>query len=165
MRTSLAIAAIIAAAGTLGACSTPSATDDADSTSSATNDADSTSSANNDPGKTGIVVSAEGQDWECLTVPEDVMGRILDGKIVANGEDVEVEKATMVEGADDDFIAAEMIFPDEADPVLTSFTYPKDGTGPIYASDSDTAQLFNYPRIPQGKLDGSYAAEECVSKM
>lgn len=111
------------------------------------------------------VVSAQGQDWECLPVPEDVMGRILEGEITADGAGVEVEKATMVEGADNNFVAADLMFPGEKKPFSASFTYPKDGAGPITSASKGTAALFNWPETPGGKLDGSYAAEKCLDEV
>lgn len=116
-----------------------------------------------DAGQT--VVSAQGQDWECLPVPEDVMGRILEGEITADGAGVEVEKATMVEGADNNFVAADLIFPGEKKPFTASFTYGRENISPITSASKGTAALFNWPETPGEKLDGSYAAEKCLDKV
>lgn len=116
-----------------------------------------------DAGQT--VVSAQGQDWECLPVPEDVMGRILEGESNADGEGVEVQKSAMVQGVDNNFIAADLMFPGESKPFSASFTYPKDGAGPITSASTGTAALFNWPETPGGKLDGSYAAEKCLDEV
>lgn len=139
-RPALAIVSTIAVAGVLGACSTSTTTSDAGNP----------------------VVEFGGQDWECLPVPEETMGRVLEGESNADGEGIEVEKSAMVQGVDNNFIAADLVFPGESKPFTAVFTTPIDGAGPITSATAGTAQLFNWPETPQGKLDGASAAEKCV---
>lgn len=138
-RTALATAATIAAAGTLGACSSGTATDSS--------------------------VDYAGAEWECQTVPDDVMTRILEGEKTNDGQGVTVEKSTMVAGTDNNFVAADLVFPGESKPFTAVFTTPIDGAGPITSATAGTAQLFNWPETPGGKLDGSYAAEKCLDEV
>lgn len=103
------------------------------------------------------------QEWTCMPVPDDLMERLLDGSTY-NGTTV-AEKSTMVQGEDNFFIAAEVVYPDADSSFEAVFTSPIDGTGPITSATKGTAQLFNWPQTPGGKLDGAYAAEKCLEKM
>ncbi|WCZ33626.1 MULTISPECIES: hypothetical protein [Corynebacterium] len=105
-----------------------------------------------------------GQEWTCLPVPEDLLGRLLDGSSYNVG-DLGVDKSTMVRGVDNFFVAAEVIYPGDKTPFKAVFTSPIDGTGPITSATKGTAQLFNWPETPNGKLDGAYAAEKCLKKV
>ena len=141
-RTALATAATIAAV-TLGACSTVPQTNDAGNT----------------------VVNFGDHDWECLSVPEDTLDSLLEGEIRADGEGVEVSKSAMVQGVDNYFVAADLIFPGDKTPFTAVFTTPIDGAGPVFSATAGTATLFNWPETPGGKLDGAYAVEKCLDKM
>ena len=123
----------------------------------------SSGTTTNDAGN--AVVEFGGQEWECLPAPEETLGSILEGEIRADGEGVEVSKSAMVQGVDNNFIAADLIFPGESKPFTAVFTTPIDGAGPITSATAGTAQLFNWPETPGGKLDGAYAAEKCLDKM
>lgn len=142
MRPALAIASTIAVAGALGACSTDTTTSDAGNP----------------------VVKFGGHEWECLPVPEETIDRVLDGSSYNVGE-FEVEKSAMVQGVDNYFVAADVIYPGDKTPFTAVFTTPIDGAGPITSATSGTARLFNWPENPKGKLDGAYAAEKCLDKM
>lgn len=131
-------ALVVAVAGALGACSADTSTD-------------------------GTSVDHAGTDWQCLPVPDDVMGRILEGEITADGQGVTVEKSVMVEGVDNNFVAADLVFP--GDETFTGlFTYDRENIGPITSASKGTATLFNWPETPGGKLDGVDAAEKCLEK-
>lgn len=134
-RTALATAAIIATTGTLGACSSGTAAD-----------------GNVDYANT---------EWECQTVPDDVMTRILEGEKTGDGQGVDVEKSAMVEGADNNFVAADLMFPGEEKPFTALFTYDRENIGPITSASKGTAVLFNWPETP-GEFDGVGAAEKCL---
>jgi len=51
-------------------------------------------------------VSVAGQDWECQPVPDETMQRIMGGDKWDDGAHATVDKAVMVQGADNNFIAA-----------------------------------------------------------
>ena len=105
-----------------------------------------------------------GQEWTCLPAPEDLLERLLDGSSYNVG-DLAVDKATMVQGVDNFFVATDVIYPDDKTPFTAVFTSPIDGTGPITSATKGTSQLFNWPETPGGKLDGAYAAEKCLKKV
>ena len=137
-RTALATAAIIATAGTLGACSSGTATDGS--------------------------VDYAGAEWECQTVPDDVMTRLLEGEKTNDGQGVTVEKSAMVAGTDNNFVAADLVFPGEDKPFTALFTYDRENIGPITSASKGTASLFNWPETP-GQFDGVGAAEKCLGEV
>lgn len=109
-------------------------------------------------------VNVAGQDWECLPVPDETMQRIMDGDKWDDGAHSTVDKAVMVQGADNNFIAANITWEGEDEPFAADFTAPIDGNGPITSASSGTAVLFNWPETPDGPLDGTNAAKECLAK-
>lgn len=135
MKKTLVAGLALAVAGALGACSSDTATD-------------------------GNVEHA-GAEWECQAVPDDVMTRILEGEKVSDGQGVDVENSAMVEGADNNFVAADLVFPGEDKPFTALFTYDRENIGPITSASKGTASLFNWPETP-GEFDGVGAAEKCL---
>ncbi|WP_165164948.1 hypothetical protein [Corynebacterium qintianiae] len=107
-------------------------------------------------------VKAGGQEWQCQPVPNEVMGRILDGDRA--GRRATVVASQMVQGADNLFVSARLQWDGEADTFDAVFTAPIDGAGPITSASSGTATLFNWPETPGGPLDGTEASEECLKK-
>ena len=51
-------------------------------------------------------VNVAGQNWECQPVPDETMQRIMDGDKWDDGAHATVDEAVMVQGADNNFIAA-----------------------------------------------------------
>lgn len=109
-------------------------------------------------------VNVAGQDWECQPVPDETMQRIMDGDKWDDGAHATVDKAVMVQGADNNFIAANITWEGEDEPFAADFTAPVDGSGPITSASPGTAELFNWPETPGGPYDGTDAAKECLAK-
>ena len=109
-------------------------------------------------------VNVAGQDWECQPVPDETMQRIMDGDKWDDGAHATVDKAVMVQGADNNFIAANITWEGEDEPFAADFTAPKNGSGPITSASPGTAELFNWPETPGGPFDGTNAAKECLAK-
>lgn len=109
-------------------------------------------------------VKHAGQEWECLPVPDDTMSRIMDGDLWDDGAHATVEKAVMVQGEDNNFVAASIKWEGEDKPFDADFTTAIDGGGPITSASSGTASLFNWPETPGGPFDGTGAAQECLKK-
>ena len=109
-------------------------------------------------------VNVAGQDWECLPVPDETMQRIMDGDKWDDGSHAAVDKAVMVQGADNNFIAANITWEGEDEPFAADFTAPVHGSGPITSASPGTAELFNWPETPGGPFDGTDAAKECVAQ-
>ncbi|MGX4760740.1 hypothetical protein ACWJIK_01260 [Corynebacterium minutissimum] len=109
-------------------------------------------------------VKHAGQEWECLPVPDDTMSRIMDGDLWDDGAHATVEKAVMVQGADNNFVATSILWEGEDEPFAADFTTAVDGGGPITSASSGTAELFNWPETPGGPFDGTGAAQECLKK-
>ncbi|NYI55898.1 hypothetical protein [Corynebacterium tuberculostearicum] len=109
-------------------------------------------------------VSVAGQDWECQPVPDETMQRIMGGDKWDDGAHATVDKAVMVQGADNNFIAANITWEGEDDPFAADFTAPVDGSGPITSASPGTAELFNWPETPGGPFDGTDAAKECLAQ-
>lgn len=109
-------------------------------------------------------VKHSGQEWECLPVPDDTMSRIMDGDKWDDGAHATVDKAVMVQGADNYFIAANITWEGEDEPFAADFTAPVDGSGPITSASPGTAKLFNWPETPGGPFDGTDAAKECLAQ-
>lgn len=109
-------------------------------------------------------VNVAGQDWECQPVPDETMERIMDGDKWDDGAHATVDKAVMVQGADNNFIAANITWEDEDEPFAADFTAPVDGNGPITSASPGTAELFNWPETPGGPFDGTGAAKECLAQ-
>ena len=109
-------------------------------------------------------VSHAGQEWECLPVPDDTMSRIMDGDLWDDGAHATVEKAVMVQGVDNNFVAASIKWEGEDEPFSADFTTALDGGGPITSASSGTASLFSWPETPGGPFDGTGAAQKCLKK-
>ena len=109
-------------------------------------------------------VNVAGQDWECQPVPDETMQRIMDGDKWDDGAHATVDKAVMVQGADNNFIAANITWEGEDESFAADFTAPIDGSGPITSASPGTAELFNWPETPGGPFDGTDAAKECLAK-
>ncbi|HAT1445494.1 hypothetical protein ACL1HT_04480 [Corynebacterium striatum] len=109
-------------------------------------------------------VSHAGQEWECLPVPDDTMNRIMDGDLWDDGAHAAVEKSVMVQGVDNNFIAASIKWEGEDEAFDADFTTAIDGGGPITSASSGTASLFNWPETPDGPYDGTGAAQKCLKK-
>ena len=109
-------------------------------------------------------VNVAGQDWECQPVPDETMQRIMDGDKWDDGAHATVDKAVMVQGADNNFIAANITWEGEDEPFAADFTAPIDGSGPITSASPGTAELFNWPETPGGPFDGTDAAKECLAQ-
>lgn len=109
-------------------------------------------------------VNHAGQEWECLPVPDDTMSRIMDGDLWDDGAHATVEKAVMVQGEDNNFVAASILWEGEDEAFAADFTTALDGSGPITSASSGTAELFNWPENPGGPFDGTGAAQECLKK-
>lgn len=105
-----------------------------------------------------------GQDWECQPVPDETMQRIMDGDKWDDGAHATVDKAVMVQGADNNFIAANITWEGEDEPFAADFTTASDGSGPITSASPGTAELFNWPETPGGPFDGTDAAKECLAQ-
>ncbi|MFS0138275.1 hypothetical protein ACL1FX_05110 [Corynebacterium striatum] len=111
-----------------------------------------------------LTVSHAGQEWECLPVPDDTMNRIMDGDLWDDGAHAAVEKSVMVQGVDNNFIAASIKWEGEDEAFDADFTTAIDGGGPITSASSGTASLFNWPETPDGPYDGTGAAQKCLKK-
>lgn len=111
-----------------------------------------------------LTVSHAGQEWECLPVPDGTMSRIMDGDLWDDGAHATVEKAVMVQGEDNSFVAANILWEGEDEAFSADFTTALDGGGPITSASSGTAELFNWPENPGGPFDGTGAAQECLKK-
>ena len=109
-------------------------------------------------------VKHSGQEWECQPVPDDTMSRIMDGDKWDDGAHATVDKAVMVQGADNYFIAANITWEGEDETFAADFTAPIDGSGPITSASPGTAKLFNWPETPGGPFDGTDAAKECLAQ-
>lgn len=109
-------------------------------------------------------VNVAGQDWECLPVPDETMQRIMGGDKWDDGAHATVDKAVMVQGADNNFIAANITWEGEDEPFAADFTAPVDSSGPITSASPGTAELFNWPETPGGPFDGTDAAKECLAQ-
>ena len=109
-------------------------------------------------------VNVAGQDWECQPVPDETIQRIMDGDKWDDGAHATVDKAVMVQGADNNFIAANITWEGEDEPFAADFTAPIDGSGPITSASPGTAELFNWPETPGGPFDGTDAAKECLAQ-
>lgn len=109
-------------------------------------------------------VNVAGQDWECQPVPDETMQRIMGGDKWDDGAHATVDKAVMVQGEDNNFIAANITWEGEDEPFAADFTAPVDGSGPITSASPGTAELFNWPETPGGPFDGTDAAKECLAK-
>lgn len=109
-------------------------------------------------------VNVAGQEWECLPVPDETMQRIMDGDKWDDGAHATVEKAVMVQGEDNNFVAASILWEGEDEPFAADFTTASDGGGPITSASSGTAELFNWPETPGGPFDGTTTAKECLEK-
>lgn len=109
-------------------------------------------------------VNVAGQDWECQPVPDETMQRIMGGDKWDDGAHATVDKAVMVQGADNNFIAANITWEGEDEPFAADFTAPVDGSGPITSASPGTAELFNWPETPGGPFDGTDAAKECLAQ-
>ena len=70
-------------------------------------------------------VNVAGQDWECQPVPAETMQRIMDGDKWDDGAHATVDKAVMVQGADNNFIAANITWEGENEPFAADFTTSK----------------------------------------
>mgnify|MGYP000111897180 CR=1 FL=1 len=114
------------------------------------------------PEQDNNTVNVAGQDWECQPVPDETMQRIMDGDKWDDGAHATVDKAVMVQGADNNFIAANITWESENEPFSADFTAPKDGSGPITSASPGTAELFSWPETPGGPYDGTNAAKECL---
>lgn len=110
------------------------------------------------------MVNVAGQDWECQPVPDETMQRIMEGDKWDDGTHATVDKAVMVQGADNNFIAANITWEGEDEPFAADFTAPVDGSGPITSASPGTAELFNWPETPGGPFDGTDAAKECLAQ-
>lgn len=109
-------------------------------------------------------VNVAGQDWECQPAPDKTMQRIMDGDKWDDGAHATVDKAVMVQGADNNFISASITWEGEDEPFAADFTAPIDGSGPITSASPGTAELFTWPETPGGPLDGTNAAKECLAR-
>lgn len=109
-------------------------------------------------------VNVAGQDWDCLPVPDETMQRIMDGDKWDDGAHATVDKSVMVQGEDNNFIAANITWEGEDEPFAADFTAPIDGSGPITSASPGTAELFNWPETPGGPFDGTDAAKECLAQ-
>lgn len=109
-------------------------------------------------------VNVAGQNWECQTVPDETMQRIMDGDKWDDGAHATVDEAVMVQGADNNFIAANITWEGQKKPFSADFTTSLDGSGPITSASPSTAKLFNWPETPGGPYDGTNAAKECLAK-
>ena len=109
-------------------------------------------------------VNVAGQDWECQPVPDETMQRIMGGDKWDDGAHATVDKAVMVQGADNNFIAANITWEGEDEPFAADFTTASDGSGPITSASPGTAELFNWPETPGGPFDGTDAAKECLAQ-
>ena len=109
-------------------------------------------------------VNVAGQDWDCLPVPDETMQRIMDGDKLGDGTHATVDKAVMVLGKDNNFIAANITWEGENEPFAADFTTSKEGSGPITSASPGTATLFNWPQTPGGPYDGTNAAKECLAE-
>lgn len=109
-------------------------------------------------------VNHAGQEWACLPVPDDTMNRIMEGDLWDDGAHATVEKAVMVQGEDNNFIAASIKWEGEDEAFDADFTTALDGGGPITSASSGTASLFNWPETPNGPYDGTGAAQKCLKK-
>lgn len=109
-------------------------------------------------------VNVAGQDWECQPVPDETMQRIMDGDKWDDGAHATVDKSVMVQGEDNNFIAANITWEGEDEPFAADFTAPVDGSGPITSASPGTAELFNWPETPGGPFDGTDAAKECLAQ-
>ena len=109
-------------------------------------------------------VNVAGQEWECQPVPDETMQRIMGGDKWDDGAHATVDKAVMVQGADNYFIAANITREGEDEPFAADFTAPVDGSGPITSASPGTAKLFNWPETPGGPFDGTDAAKECLAQ-
>ena len=107
-------------------------------------------------------MNVAGQDWECQPVPDETIRRIMDGDKWDDGAHATVDKAVMVQGADNNFIAANITWEGENEPFAADFTAPKDRSGPITSASPGTAELFSWPETPGGPYDGTKAAKECL---
>ena len=116
------------------------------------------------PEEKNNTVNVAGQDWECLPVPDETMQRIMDGDKWDDGAHATVDKAVMVQGADNNFISASITWEGEDEPFAADFTAPIDGSGPITSASPGTAELFTWPETPGGPLDGTNAAKECLAR-
>lgn len=109
-------------------------------------------------------VNVADQNWECQPVPDETMQRIMDGDKRDDGAHATVNRAVMVQGADNNFIAANITWEGQNEPFAADFTVPIDGSGPITSASPGTARLFNWPKTPGGPYDGTNAAKECLAK-
>lgn len=109
-------------------------------------------------------VNVAGQDWECQPAPDETMQRIMGGDKWDDGAHATVDKAVMVQGEDNNFIAANITWEGEDEPFAADFTAPIDGSGPITSASPGTADLFNWPETPGGPFDGTDAAKECLAQ-
>ncbi|HAT1242516.1 TPA: hypothetical protein I8V59_000709 [Corynebacterium striatum] len=109
-------------------------------------------------------VNVADQEWECQPVPDETMQRIMGGDKWDDGAHATVDKAVMVQGADNYFIAANITWEGEDEPFAADFTAPVDGSGPITSASPGTAKLFNWPETPGGPFDGTDAAKECLAQ-
>lgn len=109
-------------------------------------------------------VNVAGQDWECQPVPDETMQRIMGGDKWDDGAHATVDKAVMVQGVDNNFIAANITWEGEDEPFAADFTAPVDGIGPITSASPGTAELFNWPETPGGPFDGTDAAKDCLAQ-
>lgn len=109
-------------------------------------------------------VNVAGQDWECQPVSAETMQRIMGGDKWDDGAHATVDKAVMVQGVDNNFIAANITWEGEKEPFSADFTTALDGSGPITSASPGTAKLFNWPETPGGPYDGTNAAKECLAK-
>ena len=67
-------------------------------------------------------VNVAGQDWECQPVPDETMQRIIGGDKWDDGAHATVDKAVMVQGEDNNFIAANITWEGEDEPFAADFT-------------------------------------------
>lgn len=86
----------------------------------------------------------------------------MDGDKRDDGARAIVDKAVMVQGKDNNFIAANITWEGENEPFAADFTTSKEGGGPITSTSPGTATLFNWPETPGGPYDGTKAAKECL---
>ena len=77
-------------------------------------------------------VNVAGQDWDCLPVPDETMQRIMDGDKLGDGTHATVDKAVMVQGKDNNFIAANITWEGENEPFAADFTTSKEGLSLIH---------------------------------
>lgn len=105
-------------------------------------------------------VEVGGNEWTCLAVPQDVQTRILEGDKNADGANATVEKAVMVEGVDNDFVAMKIRWEGVAKPFDAGFAISKARTN-IVSTDRGTSMLFNWPLAAED-LDGTKASAECL---